>query len=70
MDLDEMSILYRGLSIDASYQVSVQLAKQFQGRRFLEMHLWKILYKDRSFHPDSLTNLAATGNSCFRLVDF
>jgi hypothetical protein len=24
-------------SIDASYQVSVQLAKQFQGRRFLEI---------------------------------
>jgi hypothetical protein len=32
-----MSILYRGLSIDASYQVSIQLAKQFQGRRFLEI---------------------------------
>jgi hypothetical protein len=32
-----MSILYRGLSIDASYQVSVQLAKQFQRRRFLEI---------------------------------
>jgi hypothetical protein len=27
---DEISNLYRGLSIDASYQVSVQLAKQFQ----------------------------------------
>jgi hypothetical protein len=36
-DQDEMSILYRGLSIDASYQVSIQLAKQFQGRRFLEI---------------------------------
>jgi hypothetical protein len=32
-----MSNLYRGPSIDASYQVSVQLAKQFQGRRFLEI---------------------------------
>jgi hypothetical protein len=29
--------IYRGPSIDASYQVSVQLAKQFQGRRFLEI---------------------------------
>ena len=28
-----MSILYRGPSIDASYQVSVQLAKGFQRRR-------------------------------------
>jgi hypothetical protein len=32
-----MSNLYRGLSIDASYQVLVHLAKQFQRRRFLEI---------------------------------
>jgi hypothetical protein len=32
-----MSNLYREPSIDASYQVSVQLAKQFQERRFLEI---------------------------------
>jgi hypothetical protein len=36
MDRDEMSNLYRGPSIEASYQVSVHLAKQFQ-RRFLEI---------------------------------
>jgi hypothetical protein len=35
MDQDEMSILYRGSSIDASYKVSVHLAKQFQRRRFV-----------------------------------
>ena len=28
---------YRGPSIDASYQVSVHLAKQFQRRRFLKI---------------------------------
>jgi hypothetical protein len=33
-DLDEMSILYRGHSIEASYQVSVHLAWGFQRRRF------------------------------------
>jgi hypothetical protein len=33
MDRDEMSKLYRGHSIDASYQVSVHLAKGFQKRR-------------------------------------
>ena len=33
-DRDEMSNLYRGPSIDASYQVSVDLAKWFQRRRF------------------------------------
>jgi hypothetical protein len=32
-----MSNPYRGPSIDASYQVSVHLAKQFQRRRFLEI---------------------------------
>jgi hypothetical protein len=37
MDWDEMSNLYRGPSIDASYQVSVHLAKRFQRRRFLKI---------------------------------
>ena len=32
-DRDEMSILYKGPSIDASYQVSVHLAERFQRRR-------------------------------------
>jgi hypothetical protein len=36
-DRDEFSHLYRGPSIDAFYQVSVQLAKKFQGRRFLKI---------------------------------
>jgi hypothetical protein len=34
MDRDKMSTLYREPSIDASYQVSVHLAKRFQRRRF------------------------------------
>jgi hypothetical protein len=33
MDQDEMSNLYRGHSIDASYQISDQLALRFQRRR-------------------------------------
>ena len=33
-DRDDMSSLYRGPSIDASYQVSVRFAKRFQRRRF------------------------------------
>ena len=33
MDRDEMSQLYRGPSIDASYQISDQLALRFQRRR-------------------------------------
>jgi hypothetical protein len=33
-DQDEMNNLYKGPAIDASYQVSVHLAKRFQRRRF------------------------------------
>jgi hypothetical protein len=33
-DQNEMSKFYRGPSIDASYQVSVHLAKRFRRRRF------------------------------------
>ena len=36
MDRDEMRNLYRGPAIDASYHVSVHLAKRFQRRRFLK----------------------------------
>jgi hypothetical protein len=34
MDQDEISNRYSGPSIDASYQVSVHLAKRLQRRRF------------------------------------
>ena len=36
-DRDEISNLYRGHDIDASYQVLVHLAKRFQRRRFLKI---------------------------------
>jgi hypothetical protein len=34
---NKMNNLYRGSSIDTSYQVSVHLAKQLQRRRFLKI---------------------------------
>ena len=37
MDQDEMGNLYRGPSIDASYQVLVHLAKWFERRRFFKI---------------------------------
>jgi hypothetical protein len=36
-DRDEIRNVYRGPSIDASYQVSIHLAKRFQRRRFLKI---------------------------------
>jgi hypothetical protein len=72
-DRDEMSNLYRGPVIDASYQVSGHFSSEAAwpnepklGRK----HIWKVFYKDCAFCPDRLTNMAATGNSCFWLVDF
>jgi hypothetical protein len=69
MDRDKMSNLYREPSIDASYQVSVHLAKQFQRTRFLEIDQLetRISYGKSSqcLWQGELTNMAATGNSCF-----
>jgi hypothetical protein len=50
-DRDEMSNLYRGSSINASYQFSVHLTKQFQRRRFLEIN-------------QSETRIACDGHIC------
>jgi hypothetical protein len=51
MDRDKMSNLYRVPSKDASYPVSVHLAKQFQRRRFKKI-------------GQSETRIAYGGNVC------
>ena len=69
MDRDEMSNRYRGSSIDASYQVSVHMAKQFQRRRFFRNQpirnknsmWWLCLLTD----PDKMSNLQRTFHRCF-----
>jgi hypothetical protein len=61
MDRDEMSNLYRGPPIDASYQVSVHLAKRFQRRRFFRNQpiikknclWWPCLLMDRERNEQS-----------------
>jgi hypothetical protein len=59
MDRDEMSNLYKGPSIYASYQVSVQLAERFQRKR---LKCEKLTDDGRRslFLPDPLTKMAAT----------
>ena len=51
IDRDEMSNIYRGPSIDASHQVSDNLAKRLQRRRFLEI-----------YQPE--TRIACGGHDC------
>jgi hypothetical protein len=60
-DRDKMSNVYRGSSIDASYQVSIHLAKWFQSNesKLGREHLWQVIYIDCSFRPDPLTNMDA-----------
>jgi hypothetical protein len=76
-DRDVMSNLYRGLSIDASYQVSDHLAKRFQRRRIKKIsqsetsRLWRpCLLMDRDEMRNIYRRMATTGHSCFWLVDF
>jgi hypothetical protein len=51
MDQDRMSNIYRGPSIDASYQVSDHLAKRLQRRRILKI-------------SQSETRIACGGHGC------
>jgi hypothetical protein len=53
-DRNEMSNLYRAPSIDASYQVSVHLAKRFRKRRFQKV-------------GQSETRIACGGHVCYRI---
>jgi hypothetical protein len=51
MGREKISSLYKGPSIDASYQVSVHLAKQFQRRRLKKI-------------GQSETRIACGGHAC------
>ena len=65
-DRDEINNHYRGPYIDASYQVSVHLAKRFQ-RRIL-VHLAKQLQRRRFLEIDqSETSIAYGSHVCLRI---
>jgi hypothetical protein len=64
MDRDRMGNLYRGPSIDASYQVCsfghVVSEKIFLHGQMIRNLVGKSSYKDGSFCPNLLTNMADT----------
>ena len=60
MDRDKISKIYRGPPIDASYQVSVHLAKRFRRRRFFRNH--PIRNKNCLWWPYLLTDRDETSN--------
>jgi hypothetical protein len=68
-DGDEMSNLNSGSSIDASYQVSVHLAKRFQRRRIKKnqpIRNKKCLWRPRLLtDPDEMNNLYRGPSRCF-----
>jgi hypothetical protein len=64
MDRDKMSNLYRGPSIDASYQVSVHLAEGFQRRRLK----YKKLTDDRRRMTDDGWQVMAKAHFAFGKV--
>jgi hypothetical protein len=62
MDRDEMSTIYRGPPIDASYQVLVHFAKRVQGRRFLKIS--NICMSHLSFNSDFFRNQPIRNKNC------
>jgi hypothetical protein len=70
-DRNEISNLYRGPSKDASYQIRFIWPSGYRNELKLgRKHPWKVIYKDCSFISGPLINMAATGHSCFWLVNF
>jgi hypothetical protein len=51
-----MSTIYGGPSIDASYQVSLYLAKWFQRRRFLEIDQSEVFSEEKIFRNRPIRN--------------
>jgi hypothetical protein len=70
MDQKEMSNLYRGPSVDASYQVSYHLAKRFQRKSCFRNR--PIRNKNCLWRPYLQTDQNGMTNwpSCFRVEDF
>jgi hypothetical protein len=63
-DYDKINILYRGHSMDASYQISVHLTKRFQRKRFKCENLTdrhQVMAKgNMAFRPSELKKVICT----------
>ena len=71
MDRDKMSNLYRGPSIDASYQISVHLGKRFQRRFFRnatnQKQEWPVVAMFVNGSERNERSLQRTFHKCFLL---
>jgi hypothetical protein len=67
-DRDEICNRNKGLSIDASYQVSVHFSKRFQRRRFLKFSNIYVVYMLQLIQVITCTKVACTCYNMYKIL--